>query len=730
MGRNTTPMYTNPLKSYGCAIYMFLMNLVVTFEVLSMICIKFKFVSVVKLPTKKGNIEYHSHYSSNIRPYGAYRCSLIKFLRNRWHCEVNSSFNRKKAQTSYKRTLHFARQVRGKVSVAPSSFRITSTCHVAPKFNIIPSSLIDHSTNKMAIGCLHRPDSPTLASDTCLPDSPTLASQRLSFTTTEQSESSSRSPSPLEKVAKRNPRRTASVLGGFLWSKEGAKPIPKVERLKLVYEEEIDSSSLRSYESTIKGDLLSSKPKQSQDHGQSFNDSESSSSSHDPMRTQMKFDSSDDCWDSNNSRATSRTISRQQSSEIIATPPQLQPTKSRSIIKKPSFLRLSERKASTITSISLLGSPPPTPTDFLYSPVRREDITLDARFRIKQAILKAKHRALENLERPYLDLPPIPLKQWEAQDKLDEGEELQHSIAAAWTQLSVEIGFTAKSNKNTKKIDWHKKNNRFAPLRFSVALSKPPPKRSTPEMMAEIERKDPDGKLRRYKHIVKALRIEKTKELYRSDIVELLKMEAKEKNQKLGFDPDHDYDAPFIKFKGKVPDSKPTMVELVHMFTPVLDGIHIPPGRHATKKNPFASLYRGHLTVEEYENDDLDHQPTGTRRKSDASAMSPTVVAIDLTKPQQSRNLSIRFSAHKATQEFLREIYRETEEGRSAADVSRDVLDMFLEKWCEGNDIRIDEPLALEARDGDGNVVCDLDQYHYIVAYLTRWTEMCETNRW
>jgi hypothetical protein len=606
-----------------------------------------------------------------------------------------------------------------------------------------------------------RADSPTLEPEELYPDSPTLASPK-SFSS-KSSRSSSKSIYSLLAPRPRNPRRGASVLEGILWSNEGTRLIPNVEDLHCVYEAGYDKDSLRRlgrYTDTataaatndwkglkdLKNVCLSTQKASFSER--EFEDKASPNLFGLTNQDEVKDPNDpEDEWvfDGTHSRATSRTVSRRNSIESTVPLLKMEPkTPSSTFLRKsvPKSIQLPERKFSSLSTFSLASSSKLSPSlDSPLTPITPpDDIPLDAPLRIRHAVSKGRERAFENLVRGHASETPISLSKWQEIDSRTAGEELHHTIAEAWAKLSADVGTISKRHsRNLSKIDWHQKRNKFAPLRYSVIFPRNAPIRDPLQMQAELEERDPEGRLRKHRSRVNSLRISKIKEIFRPSILEQQQIEANKTGIALPYDAEIDFEGPFSQLNGKTPNPTPSTAEMLHVLTPLDDGQHKPPGQPPSCTNPFASLYRGYRTIAHFENDSMHNDPGNTitpfnngkrisSRKSDPVA--PRLSLEDIDKPRVSRHLALRFEAHTSMQDHLREVWAERENGTTAMEVARNTLDIILKSRCEATEGKLEAPLRDEKRDEEGNVVCDLEHYHYVVAYLTKWIERCERESW
>jgi hypothetical protein len=555
----------------------------------------------------------------------------------------------------------------------------------------------------MSVKEVGRPDSPTLAADSPYPDSPTLAPDDLNRTPTSQTFSSASSSwsSPSFASRPRKARRAVSVLGGVLWSEEGAKRVPKVEDLYSVYDDALESPlSLENPVAYSREDNLVQDPRTIDE----------------------------DEWNGN-SRATSRTNSSRGSIEqLVDSFPDPKDIERRITMTKkvPSPLILEKRTISGLSNISVLSSPPATPD--LDSPTTpAQNIPFDARLRIKHAVAKAKERALENLQKREEGKKLISLKEWQDLDAHAGDEELNDCIANAWEEHAATIGLRSKNPR--KHVDWHKKKNRFAPLRYSVAFPKIEPKRSSAEMRAQINELDPDGSWSKYKTRVNSLRLAKMKQMFGPSILRSLKQEAEKSGKPLHPNIEDDVEALFMALNLKKSDPRPTPKEMLQVLTPIQDGFRLPPGPPASASDPFASLYHGRLAIAAFENDVIktDTELAKKRRKSN-SAGEEEAEEPDL--PKITRKVKTRFITHNAVQARLREAWRERDKDMTAVKVASDALKQFWDKMADDPIFMKDAPLATELRDEEGHVLCELQEYHYIVAYLTAFMSRCERYGW
>jgi hypothetical protein len=585
-----------------------------------------------------------------------------------------------------------------------------------------------------------RLDGPTPEPERLFPDSPTLASYQSEYSPVSPNSSNafSRSPSPVIQSRPRNKRRGASVLKGVLWSEEGARPVPKLEELHIVYDPESERLSSPASASEIRKNESNSSLEVIEVEENTVDQYSGSKNSNLQLLFAGKAYQDEWVWDGVNSRATSRTVSRRGSIdntiEAFHKLEEPQPDMKTRKISLPPPLSLGEWKFPNNSTISISTSSPVTPgSDAPVTPITSQDVDFNALLRIKNAVSKAKDRAIKNLERVLDGDEPIRVRNWQEMDAQTESEELKLSIAKAWEEHAAEIGFTNKSFRGTKPINWRQKRNRFVPLRYSVALPKLKQIRDKAHMEAEVEEKDPDGKWRDYRKKVNNLRITKVKEIFRPAIVSRLVKGGDQKNKEVDYDFEADFEAPFRAIGIKTPDTNPSAAEMLFLMTPAEDGLRVTPGVPASKKNPFASLYRGYRTVAAFENDTLKNiSESGSRkpRKSDVSnkgqSDDPDTITI-------SRKLQLRFDAHNAVQDFLLDLWKErgAGEGQKAASVASDALAIFWNYMHETQDIKKEAPLKNERRDDkSGDVICELEQYHYVAAYLTAWSVRCERHSW
>lgn len=584
----------------------------------------------------------------------------------------------------------------------------------------------------------NRTDSPTLPGEAYYPDSPTLAPVHDSHLSSLFFDADTPSPlylaSPVihphtrsdsfpprtssyqasllcEEQRPRNGRRGYSILGGVLLSKDGSSLVPIVDELKAVFENQDDSDTdgpwatrfpLPRKTSLISGkESLLSPPHSSKKDQSSEEEWVDGSSSWFDTKTKYQkgaFNTFEPMFDSKQPRRTS--------SKMNAPPP---------------LKGLGERTGS----FGNWDTPPVTPgLEPPTTPKSPEDIPFDALLKIRQAMVKAKQRAYQNVNRLYDDKSPIPLSTWEEHDKRDNGEELQHEIAEKWAQLSIEIGLTNRSFQGRRNVDWHQKGKRFAPLRFSVAFTKLDDHRDTGDMEAELAKKDPTGRWRAYRRRVNSLRMQKLKEAWRPSMVKRLQKEAAESRTELDFDPELDFEAPFRAFNITPRDPNPTMTELLNALIPINDGLHPPPSTPPSHSDPFASVYSSRRAIASWEHDASDPPPSPKRKgRSD-----PTRHIIEPPEPRKlKRNLSIRFSAHNFAREFLKETRRQwllEKEATTATDVVWAVMDFYWSEVSRTVDLNVDAPVRKEG------VESEMEQWQYVTAYLNVWAKRCERQGW
>jgi hypothetical protein len=517
-----------------------------------------------------------------------------------------------------------------------------------------------------------------------------------------------------------------------LWSEEGATLVPKLEELHMVFEEQKDSSLRSSSVREICNDEIRCsvdliETEENSSNRQHRKDTPSLRLLLAEIEHQDKL-----IWDGVNSRATSRTLSRRCSFEgtLESFPPieDIEMDVEAKRMPLPLPLSIEGWKSSNISTISVAPFSPTQTFDSPITPITPpQDIDFNALLRIKQAVSKARHRAMKNLENVLNGNKPIHVKQWEEIDNRTGSEELKLSIAKVWEKHAAEMGVSVNGARSTKHLNWHQRRNRFVPLRFSVAFPKAKEKRDKAEMQAEVEEKDPDGEWRRYRSKINKLRITKVKEIFRPAIILRLKKEAEQSSRMISHDIETDFEAPFRAFGIKIPDPTPSTAEILYLMTPAQHWLCIPFSEAASEINPFASLYCRYRALAPFEIDTPDDDSESSNKKHQKSDSSHK---DGPDKLNLGRNLQFRFISHNAVQDFLREMWKERSAGEKASNIVNNALAMFWDHMYESHDIRKEAPLKNEPRDETGNVICELEQYHYVAAYLTAWTARCERYGW